>query len=190
MAFYQVFWSLIKEDLMAMFEYFHKGHLPLFCLNFGVISLLLKVQEANQIQQYIPICMLNVSFKIFTKILANRFTSVANRITRPSQSSFLPRRYILEGVVVLLETIHEIKKTKQKGVILKLDFEKAYDKVSWSFLQQVLRMRGFSPQWCKWIECIMCGGSVGVKVNSDMGRFFQTKKRLRQGILCPLFFSM
>ena len=55
MAFYQVFWSLIKEDLMAMFEYFHKGHLPLFCLNFGVISLLLKLQEANQIQQYKPI---------------------------------------------------------------------------------------------------------------------------------------
>jgi hypothetical protein len=67
--------------------------------------------------------MLNVSFKIFTKVLANRLTAVAGRITKPSQSAFLPGRYILDGVVVLHETIHELKRRKQKGVILKLDFE-------------------------------------------------------------------
>jgi hypothetical protein len=128
-----------------MFEDFHKGDLPILSLNFGVITLLPKLQEAIQIQQFRPICMLNVSFKIFTKVLANRFTSVAKRVIRPSETAFLPGRYILEGVVILNETIHEMKKKKQKGVLLKLDFEKAYDKVSWNFLQQVLRMRGFSP---------------------------------------------
>jgi hypothetical protein len=46
---------------------------------------------------------------------------------------------------------------KQRGIILKLDFEKAYDKVNWSFLQRTLRMKGFSPQWCKWIERIVTG---------------------------------
>jgi hypothetical protein len=58
----------------------------------------------------------------------------------------------LEGVVILHETIHELHKKKKNGVILKLDFEKAYDKVNWSFVQQTLRMKGFSPVWCKWIE--------------------------------------
>jgi hypothetical protein len=98
--FYQVFWSLIKDDLMAKFRDFHKGDLPLFCLNFGTITLLPKEKEVKKIQQYRPICMLNVNFKIFTKVLANRLTSVACRITRPSQSAFLPGRYILEGVVI------------------------------------------------------------------------------------------
>jgi hypothetical protein len=51
-------------------------------------------------------------------------------------------RNILEGVVVLHKTIHELHK-KRDGVILKLDFEKAYDKVNWSFLQQTLIMKGF-----------------------------------------------
>jgi hypothetical protein len=60
----------------------------------------------------------------------------------------LPGRYILEGVVVLHETIHELKRKKQKGFILRLDFEKAYDKVNWDFLQQVLRMKGFLIMWC------------------------------------------
>lgn len=53
------------------------------------------------IQQYRPICVLNVSFKIFTKVVANRFTVVANMIIRPSHTAFLPGRYIMEGVVIL-----------------------------------------------------------------------------------------
>jgi hypothetical protein len=56
--FYQVFWSLIKDDLMAMFREFHRGRLPLFNLNFGTISLIPKQKEVKQIQQYRPICML------------------------------------------------------------------------------------------------------------------------------------
>ena len=72
---------------------------------------------------------------------------MTNIIIRPSQTTFLPGRFILEGVVTLHETIHELKRKKQSGILLKLDFEKAYDKVNWDFLQQTLRMKGFSPQW-------------------------------------------
>jgi hypothetical protein len=86
--------------------------------------------------------------------------SVASKVVKPSQTALLPGRYILEGVVTLHETIHELKRKKQKGVILKLDFEKAYDKVNWSFLQQVLRMKGFYNKWCLWIDQIVSGGSV------------------------------
>ena len=83
--------------------------------------------------------MLNVSFKVFIKVLANRLTAVANKVVRQSQMAFMPGRNILEGVVVLHETIHELHKKKKKdGVILKLDFEKGYDKVNWSFVQQTL----------------------------------------------------
>jgi hypothetical protein len=131
--------------------------------------------------------VLNVSFKNFTKIVANRLTTVANRIIRPSQSAFLPRRYILEGVVILHETIYEIRRKKQSGLILKLDFENVY----WSFLQQALRMKGFMPQWCKWIESIVSEGNVGIKINDDMGNFFQTKKGLRQeDPLSPVLFDL
>lgn len=69
--FYQVFWIPIKEDLIAMFADFHIGDLAILSLNFGVVSLLPNLQEAKQIQQYKPICMLNISLKIFTKVLAN-----------------------------------------------------------------------------------------------------------------------
>ena len=113
------------------------------------------------------------------KVLANRLKGVANKIIRPTQTAFMSRRYIMEGLVTLHKTIHELKKKKQSGIILKIDFEKAYDKVNWNFLQQALRMKGFSQKWCWWIENIVTKGSVGVKVNDEVGHFFQTKKGLR-----------
>jgi hypothetical protein len=65
--FYQQFWEVIKFDLMALFECFQKGKLPLYKLNFGVITLLPKKENATQIQQYRPICLLNVSFIFLLK---------------------------------------------------------------------------------------------------------------------------
>jgi len=107
-----------------LFVEFHRGELPLHSLNFGVITLLPKKEDATKVQQYRPICLLNVSFKIFTKVLTNRLSVVTQKIIRPSQTTFIPGRHILEGVVILHETIHEMHKKKKNGVILKLDFEK------------------------------------------------------------------
>jgi hypothetical protein len=70
--FYQVFWGVIKDDLLPLFTYLHREALDLYNLNFGIITLIPKVQNATKIQQYRPICVLNVSFKIFTKVGTNR----------------------------------------------------------------------------------------------------------------------
>jgi hypothetical protein len=128
--FYQACWNFIKEDLIALFTNFHDGSLPLYWLNFGTIILVPKRQEATTIQQYRPICLLNVSFKLFTKVATNRITEIAKKVISPTQTAFLPGRNIMEGVIILHETIHEMHMKGQSGVILKLDFEKAYDKIN------------------------------------------------------------
>jgi hypothetical protein len=179
--FYQSFWDVIKVDLMRLFEAFQLGNLPLFHLNYGTIVLLPKKENAIQIQQYRPICLLNVSFKFFTKVGTNRVTKVASSVIRPTQTAFMPGRHILEGVLVLHETVHELRRKKLDGVLLKIDFEKAYDKIKWPFLQQTLRMKGFDSKWFNWIQEFVSRGSVGVKVNDDIGHYFQTYKGLRQG---------
>jgi hypothetical protein len=78
--FYQTFWEIIKDDLMALFKEFHNGSLPLFHLNYGIITLLPKQKEAINIKQYRLIRLLNVSFKIFTKVAVKRLTQVAEML--------------------------------------------------------------------------------------------------------------
>jgi hypothetical protein len=179
--FYQKNWDTIRSDFMAMFVAFQRGELPLFHLNFSTVILLPKEENAIQIQQYCPICWLNVSFKILTKVGTNRISEVANTVVRPTQTAFMSGRHILEGVVVLHETIHELHRKKLDGVLLKLDFEKAYDKVKWDLLQKALRMKGFDPKWCKWIQEFISRGSVGIRLNDEIRHYFQTRKELRQG---------
>jgi hypothetical protein len=115
---------------MALFREFHQGDLPLYSLNFGTIILLPKCREAAKIQQYRTIYLLNVSFKIFTKVATNRVTQIAQKIISPSQMAFLLGRNIMEGVIVLHETIHEMHRKKQSGMLFKIDFEKADDKIN------------------------------------------------------------
>jgi hypothetical protein len=106
--FYQACWDIIKPDLMALFIDFHAGNLPLHSLNFGTIILLSKCREVSHIKQYRPICLLNVSFKIFTKVATNRISQVAQKIISPSQTAFIPGRNTMDGVIVLHETVHEM----------------------------------------------------------------------------------
>jgi hypothetical protein len=94
-------------------------------------------------------------------------------------------------VVVLHETVHELHQKNLNWVILKIKFEKAYDKVKWSFLQQTLRMKGFSDEWRALIHSFVSGESIAIKLNDDVGKYFQTKKGLRQGDpLVPMLFNI
>jgi hypothetical protein len=112
----------------------HAGQLELFRLNFGEIILLPKINNAERIQQYRLICLLNVSFKIFTKVATIRLNTVADYVVRPSLTAFMQGRNILDGVAILHEIVHKLHTKNLNGVILKIHFEKAYDKVKWSFL--------------------------------------------------------
>jgi hypothetical protein len=97
---------------------------------------------------------------------------MAEHVVCSSQTAFLQGRNIFDGVVMLHEAVHELHSKKLNGVILKLDFEKAYDKVKWSFLQQKLRMKGFSEEWHALIRNFVSGGNVAIKVNDEVGRYF------------------
>ena len=77
------------------------------------------------------------------------------------------------------------------GIVNKLDFEKAYDKVNWDFLLECLEMRGFGPTWCGWIKSVLVDGTVSVKLNNVMGPYFKSFKGVRQGDpVSPFLFNI
>jgi hypothetical protein len=112
--------------LLKMVRDFNENKLDLKRLNYGVITLVPKLKDADTIKQCMHICLLNVDFKIFPKLQIDRATPVTDKMINDSQTAFIKDRNILEGVVVL----HEFKKTEKRDVLFKIDFEKAYDKVS------------------------------------------------------------
>jgi hypothetical protein len=87
----------------------------------------------------------------------------------------------MEGAIILHETLHELHSKKQDGIIFKIDFEKAYDKVRWCSLQLTLRMKGVSQKYCSWVEHFTQGSNINIKINDQLGSYFQTKKRFKAG---------
>lgn len=156
--FYKKCWGVIKDELMEMINDFYMGNLDIARLNYGVITLIPKVQEANNVRQFRPICLLNVSFKIFTKLLTERLTIKAQKIVDPCQTAFIKGRLIVDGAVMLHEVLHELRMKKQKGVVMKIDFEKAYDSIRWDFVEEVLIRKGFCSKIRDWIMSTVRGG--------------------------------
>jgi hypothetical protein len=82
-----------------------------------------------------------------------------------NQNAFMKKRSIMYGIMSLDEILHHIHVKKQVGIVLKLDFEKAFDKVNWDFLLNCLKAMGFSETLCDRIKKILYDGTVVVKIN-------------------------
>jgi hypothetical protein len=110
------------------------------------------------ISQFHPIALINVVFKIISKAFAMHLDPIAHRVISPCQSAFIKGRNILDGALTLLEVIHELRVKNLGGVLLKLDFEKAYDRVNWDFLVEVLCQKGFDAGFIHKIYQLASGG--------------------------------
>jgi hypothetical protein len=112
--FYQAFWGVISDDLYNLIDDLYNHDLDLDMLNYGLVTLVPKGSDADKIQKYRPICLLNVVFKIITKILCNRLIAIVEKVIKISQTAFIKGRYILDGVVSLHEILNEIHRKKKK----------------------------------------------------------------------------
>lgn len=96
--------------------------------------------------------------KIITKVMANRLKVVLKTLISPNQSSFVPDRMIQDSIIVAHEAFHFLcrkKRGKEGFMALKLDFNKAYDRVEWDFLEALMRKMGFDEKWVNWtMECV------------------------------------
>ncbi|GKU89788.1 hypothetical protein SLEP1_g3882 [Rubroshorea leprosula] len=187
-------WEVIKEDVIDFLQEFHKNSKMVRGLNYSFIVLVPKVDNLQKIEEYKPISLIGVIYKILAKILANRLKKVLDELIGKQQMSFISGRQLMDGVVIANELVDEAKKRKKSSFMFKIDFEKAYDKILfgsatdenvWA-MKGILRafelcsglkinfhksqlLGGNRINWVKWVE--VCKdkerGGLGVK---DLGK--------------------
>jgi hypothetical protein len=189
--FIKEFWWLLKNDIRILFDQFHGNECIPRCLLAYFLTLVPKVKSPQCLGDFRPISLLGCVYKLLAKVLASRLALVLDPIISVTQSAFLKGRQLVDGVVVVNEVIDSAKKNGKACLILKVDFEKAYDSVDWGFLDHMLYNFGFCEKWRAWMRACVCTGSMSVLVNGSPTTEINIKRGLKQGDpLAPLLFLL
>ena len=179
--FFQEFWEIIKFDLLEVVQESYQNKQMLKSLNATFLALIPKVDGANSLDQFRPIALCNVTYKIITKLIAERLKPFLATLISKEQGGFVGGRQILDGVVIASEAIHSMATSKEKAMFIKLDLAKAYDRVSWEFLGHVLHAFGFDMEWVDWILSCVTSPSFSVLINGEPTDLFSASRGIRQG---------
>lgn len=134
---------------------------------------------------------MNVSPKLLSKVLANRLKKVMGYLVSDNQSAFIKNRQMSDCIIITTEVFTALKAKKYRGVIIKLDFAKAFDTVNWNFVFHVLQMMNFDERWISWIKAMYKASKISVLVNGAPTDEFASSRGLRQGdSLSPLMFNL
>uniref|UniRef100_A0A803NK38 Reverse transcriptase domain-containing protein n=1 Tax=Cannabis sativa TaxID=3483 RepID=A0A803NK38_CANSA len=147
-CFYRRYWDVVGSEVTTMVQlFFSTGSLERQ-LNYTYICLIPKEENASSVDRFRPISLCNFAYKIIFKIIATRLREAIDKLISPFQSAFVPGRWIAECSILTQELVHTIKRKKGKGglMALKLDMLKAYDRIEWNFLHEVLKGNGFDSR--------------------------------------------
>ena len=188
-GFIKFCWDVIKRDVLSAVQSFAEGGNWPKGTNAFFITLVPKTVNPQLLNDFRPISMVGCMYKIVSKILSSRLKMVLDKVIDLRQSAFLEGRGLLDSVLVANETLEEVKRKKKEYVVFKVDYEKAYDYVSWEFIYYMLGRLGFCGKWTEWIKNCLESSSISVLVNESPTTEFKPKKGLRQGDpLTPFLF--
>ncbi|RVX04946.1 putative ribonuclease H protein [Vitis vinifera] len=159
LAFWQFCWDFVKDEVLGFFkDFYERGN---FTHQFG-----------------------GGLYKLLAKVLANRLKKVVGKVVSSTQNAFVEGRQILDAALVANEVIDSVLKRKESGVLCKLDFEKAYDRINWDFLLSVMQRMGFGEKWIGWIRWCISTALFSVLVNGSPTGFFRSSRGIggREGV--------
>ena len=177
--FIKACWQVVKKDITeAIQEFSQRNHIPRGC-NSAFISLIPKKLDASDLSDFRPISLVGIIFKILSKTMASRLKKILHYVINPIQSAFVQDRQILDGPMIINETIDWARKKKKKVFMFKTDIAKAYDSVSWKYLDEVMKAMNFGDRWRRWIQACLKSSAMSVLVNGSPTQEFSMERGLR-----------
>lgn len=191
MDFFKKNWSLLQPDVMNMMHSFYRTGSFDKRINKPFLTLIPKRDNPTAVNDFRPISLVGILYKIISKVLAGRLQGVMGELIGPNQFAFAKGRQILDSSLVANEVIEMVNSRKEECLLFKVDFEKAFDSISWQYLDVVLEKMGFGTKWRGWISECVTTVSLSVLVNGSATREFPMKRGLRQGCaLSPFLFNL
>ena len=161
-------------------------------INATSLTIIPKNNTPTSLNDYRPIACCTVLYKIISKILTARLSTILPRLINPAQAAFVAGRSIVDNVLLAHELLRNYhRKSKKKNCALKIDLRKAYDSIHWDFLEEMLLGLNFPSKFITWIMSCIRTCSFTLLINGSAGGFFDAKRGLRQGDpLSPLLFVL
>ena len=183
--FYKVVWKDVSPFLMCCLNKSHQKGKLAFTQRRGVILLIPKKDTALQeLKNWRPITLLNCDYKIASKTIASRLKAVLQNLIDNDQTGFLKGHSIAENICLINNVISYTETKNIPGLLLFVDFEKAFSTIEWAFVEKTLQHFGFGSSLIKWVNLFYRDIQSCVVNNDWSAGFFELSRGVRQG--CPL----
>ena len=180
--FLKVFWSRIKYwVLRALNHSFSKGTMPLSLRQCIITCLPKPGKQRDLISNWRPLSILSVIYKLASGAIANRIKPFLNFLISNEQTGFVPDRFIGDSTRLIYDIMHYTEKMQIPGLLILIDFQKAFDSISWNFIYKTLAFLGFTDEFMRWIKLFNTDIKATVLQSGFTSEFFDIGRGCRQG---------
>ena len=190
--FYRKFWSLISESFVRCAnECFKKGEMSRSQKQAVITLIEKKGKDRSLLENWRPISLVNVDAKIMSKVIASRIKNVLPYIIHHNQTGYVKDRFIGETIRSIFDIMDFTVNENIPGLLLFIDFQKAFDSVEWNFLYECLKMFNFGENFLHWVKTFYNNIQSCVMNNGTISNFFTLERGVRQGDpLSPYLFTI
>lgn len=182
--FYEYFWPLLGNLLVGVFNECFENGLLTESQRCSVLSLIFKRGDVENIENYRPISLTNLDYRILSFVLSNRLQQVIDPLVSHDQTAYIKNRYMGYNIRLISDIIDHFDKFQIEGILFMTDFKKAFDSLDRSFMLKTLDFFNFGPSFKRWIEILYTDIVGKIKNNGYFSEEFPVTRGVKQG--CPV----